>query len=405
MRGSSPVPAVSLLVPAVFLGLGGCGPRTGGGAAPGPVLVTVSEPVSREITDYNEFTGRIAAPDSVEVRARVWGYLDKVNFKEGALVKKGDILFEIDPRTYKAALDQSRAKVTLDEAQLKYTDAEYRRNLNLRRSGAVSAEDVEKSLAARDTAAAAVGADKADVEVKKLDLEFTRVTAPVSGRVGRAIVTAGNLIQSGQNGGGTLLTTLVSVDPVYAYFDVDEGTMLRVQELIRLGKFKSAREAPIPVTMGVANSGTFPYEGKVDFVDNQVNPGTGTIRLRAVVPNPEGFLNPGQFVRVRVPVGAKHPALLISDRAVDTNQGQKVVYKVVKNKDGKDEVAEQNVTLGAKHDGLRVVEQGVENGDRVIVNGLQRVRPGALVEAKKAEMPVSAPDPIPAAAPRAAPKP
>src|SRR6266849_11144577 len=219
--------------------LSGCARPAAENPATTAASVTVSYPVEKTITDFVEFTGRTAAVDSVEVRAHVWGYLKKVNFKEGALVKKGDVLFELDPRPYQAVLNQAKAKVAQDEAQLKYDEAEYQRNLNLVRTGAVSRSDLDKSAAARGVDIANIAADKALVASRQLDLEYTKVIAPVSGRVSRYVVTVGNLIQSGDQNGGTLLTTIVSVDPVYAYFDVDDRTAQRVQQLIREGKAKS----------------------------------------------------------------------------------------------------------------------------------------------------------------------
>src|SRR5215475_1839863 len=242
-----------ILVLGVCLGLAGCvrGPSAAPEAA--PATVTVSRPVERDVTDYADFTGRTAAVDSVEVRAHVWGYLDKVNFKEGALVQKGDVLFELDPRPYQALLNQAKAKVAQDEAQLKYDEAEYQRNLRLVGSGAVTRADLDKTAAARDVDIANIAADKAQEASRQLDLDYTKVTAPVAGRVSRYVVTVGNLIQSGDQGGGTLLTTIVSVDPMYVYFDVDEHTVLRVRQMIREGKAKSARETVIPVSLGLAN--------------------------------------------------------------------------------------------------------------------------------------------------------
>jgi RND family efflux transporter MFP subunit len=218
-----------------------------------------------------------------------------------------------------------------------------------------------------------------------LDLDYTKVTAPVSGRVSRYVVTVGNLIQSGDQGGGTLLTTIMSVDPMYAYFDVDEHTVLRVRQLIREGKAKSARDGDWPVWLGVANQAGYPHGGTINFVDNQVNPRTGTLRLRGVFPNKNEALSPGFFARVRVPVGFPHQALLVSDRALDTDQGQKIVYVV--DKDNK--VVSRPVRLGALHDGLREITNGLKPGERVIVNGLQQVRPGITVEPKLVDMPTS----------------
>src|SRR5882672_10757011 len=227
-----------VLVLGFCLGLTGCARAPSEGPAAAPIPVTVSYPVERYVTDYADFTARIAAVDSVEVRAHVWGYLEKVNFKEGALVKKGDVLFELDPRPYEALLNQAKAKVAQDEAQLKYDEAEYQRNLRLVASGAVSRSDLDKTAAARGVDLANIAAAKAAVASNELNLQYTKVTAPVSGRVSRYVVTVGNLIQSGDQMGGTLLTTIVSVDPMYAYFDVDEYTDQRVRKLIREGKFQ-----------------------------------------------------------------------------------------------------------------------------------------------------------------------
>jgi RND family efflux transporter MFP subunit len=368
------------------LSLTGCAQRPPEAPAPAPIPVTVSYPVERDVTDYADFTARTAAVDSVEVRAHVWGYLAKVNFKEGVLVKKDDVLFELDPRPYEALLNQAKAKVAQDEAQLRYDEAEYQRNLNLIRTGAVSQSDLDKTSAARGVDVANVAADKAVVASRQLDLDYTKVTAPVSGRVSRYVVTVGNLIQSGDQGGGTLLTTIVSVDPIYAYFDVDERTVLRVRQLIREGKAKSARDVDLPVWLGLANEDGFPHQGTINFVDNQVNPKTGTLRVRGVFPNKDELLSPGYFARVRVPIGFPHKALLVSDRAFDTDQGQKIVYVV----DRDNKVVPRPVRLGPLHDGLREVSDGINSGERVIVRGLQQVRPGSTVEPQLADMPKSA---------------
>jgi RND family efflux transporter MFP subunit len=323
--------------------------------------------------------------DSVEVRAHVWGYLDKVNFKEGAQVKKGDVLFELDPRPYQAQLNQAKGKLAQDEAQLKYDEAEYQRNLKLVGTGAVSRSDLDKTTAARGVDMANVAADKALVASRQLDLEYTKVIAPVGGRASRYVVTVGNLIQSGDQGGGTLLTTIMSVDPMYAYFDVDEHTVLRVRQLIREGKAESARNSEVSVWLGLANEVGYPHQGTINFVDNQINPKTGTLRLRGVFPNSDEALAPGYFARVRVPIGFAHYGLLVSDRAIDTDQGQKIVYVV--DKDNK--VVSRPVRLGALHDGLREIVDGLKSGERVIVNGLQQVRPGISVEPKLIDMPIS----------------
>lgn len=366
--------------------LTGCNTAPPETVAAAPPSVPVSYPVERQITDYADYTGRTAAVDSVEVRAHVWGYLEKVNFKEGALVKKGDVLFELDARPYEAALNQAKAKVKQDEAQLTFDEAEYQRALKLVSSGAVTKSDLDKTAAARDVDIANIAADKAAVAARQLDVDYTKVTAPVSGRVGRYVVTLGNLIQSGDQGGGTLLTTIVSVDPMYVYFDADEYTVLRVRQLIREGKAKSARDEELPAWMGLANEEGFPHKGRLNFVDNQINPKTGTLRLRGVFPNKDEALAPGYFARVRINIGFPHAAVLVSDRAIDTDQGQKVVYVI-----GEDnKVATRPVRVGKIHGGLREITDGLKAGERVIVNGLQQVRPGLVVEPTLVGMPASA---------------
>src|SRR2546421_2532780 len=258
----------STLVLGLCLGATGCARAPAEAPAAGPVSVPVSHPVEREVTDYADFTASIAAVDSVEVRAHVWGYLQKVHFKEGALVKKDDVLFELDPRPYQALLNQAKAKVAQDEAQLTYDEAESQRNLRLAAPGAVSGSDLDKTAAARGVDLANIAADKAVVASRQLDLNYTKVTAPVSGRASRYSVTVGNLVQSGDQNGGTLLTTIVSVDPMYAYYDVDERTVQRVAQMLREGKAaESAPETELPVSLGLATEEGFPHQGTVNFVD------------------------------------------------------------------------------------------------------------------------------------------
>ena len=383
MRSPSIYLAGSVLVLGSCLGLTGCTRAPAETPPPSPPPVSVSHPVERDVTDYTDFTARTAAVDSVEVRARVWGYLDKVNFKEGALVKKGDVLFEIDPRLYRAALDQAKAEVERQKAQLNLDEIQLRRVTALLRREAGTREEFDQTVARRAVSRAALAAAEARVEQAELDLGFTKVTAPVSGRASRYVVTVGNLIQSGDQGGGTLLTTLVSVDPMYAYVDMDEHTIQLIQQLIRESKLKSADETAVPVSLGLATEEGFPRRGTINFVDNQVNAKTGTLRIRGVFPNADGALAPGYFARVRVPIGAPHKALLISERALDTDQGQKVVYVV----DGDNRVVSRPVGLGALHDGLREITDGLKAGERVVVNGLQQVRPGVTVEPNPVDMP------------------
>jgi RND family efflux transporter MFP subunit len=345
--------------------------------------VTVSRPVERDVTDHADFTGRTAAVDSVEVRARVLGYLDKVHFKEGALVKKGDLLFEIDPRPYRADLGRAEGTVAQYDARVRRTEHDYRRVKSLLTRGAVGQEEYDRYEADYREAAANLDVARANRDLAALNLEYSRIIAPVSGRVSRYVVTVGNLIQSGDQNGGTLLTTIVSVDPMYVYFDVDERTVLRIRQLIREGKASSAQETEWPVALGLATEEGFPHEGTIDFEENQVNPKTGTLRVRGVFPNKYEALSPGFFARVRLPIGAAHRALLVTDRAIDTDQGQKVLYVV----NPKNEVISRAVRLGALHDGLREITAGLEAGERVIVTGLQQVRPGLTVEPKLVDMP------------------
>jgi RND family efflux transporter MFP subunit len=372
-----------ILIFATCVVLAGCagGPSEAPVALPAPVAV--SRPVERYVTAYADFTARTAAVDSVEVRAHVWGYLDKVNFQEGALVKKGDVLCEIDPRPYENQLRLDEAQLANSEAAYRLADLNFQRAAKLLKQDGVAQQEYDQNKATKEQAEAQVQRAKANIAISRLNLEYSRVIAPVSGRVSRYVVTVGNLIQSGDQNGGTLLTTLVSVDPMYAYFDVDEYTALRVRQLVREGKSDSPRDGRYPVSLGLANEAGHPHRGTINFVDNQVNPKTGTIRARGVFPNKDEHLLPGFFARIRVPVGRPHRALLVSDRALDTDQGQKVVYVVNDN----NEVVSRPVRLGALHDGLREITEGLKPGEKVIVNGLQQVRSGTTVEPNLVDMP------------------
>lgn len=325
MECYSPVRVVLALLICLSIAFAGCA-RPPSEAPPTAISVTVSHPIERDVTDYADFTGRTAVVDSVELRARVWGYLDKVNFKEGAIVQKGDVLFEIDSLTYQAALDQAEGNLASMQARVERLDSDLARARRLVGTAAISKEDFDKVVGDRGEALASREALKASVARAKLDLNYTKVTAPVSGRVSRYVVTVGNLVQAGDQGGGTLLTTIVSVDPMYAYFDVDEHTALRVRQLVREGKADSPRDGGYPVSLGLASEEGHPHQGTINFVDNQVNPKTGTIRLRGVFPNKDQVLLPGLFARVRVPIGRPHNALLVNERALDTDQGQKILY-------------------------------------------------------------------------------
>ena len=262
-----------------------------------------------------------------------------------------------------------------DEASIKHYDATYRRLLQLRNRGATTQEDIDKTLADLDTAKGTLQADKGDLAQRVLDLKFTKVIAPISGRVSRAEVTEGNVVQSGQNG-GTLLTTLVSVDPIYVYFDVDERTLLQVRRQMHGDDVRSAQDASVPIYIGLADEDGYAHVGVVNFMDNRVDPSTGTLRLRAVLRNADGLLNPGLFVRCRLPIGSPHRSLLVAEQALGSDQGQKFLYVV----NDKNEIGYRAVKTGRLYDGMRVIESGIAKDDKVVVNGLQRVRPGTSVD-------------------------
>jgi len=332
-----------------------------------PSVVVVSLPVVQETTDYEDFTGRTEAVAGVEVRARVTGYLDKVLFKEGTEVNQGDPLFEIDPRSYQAELKRAEANLLQAQSRLKRLQRDFKRASELLPERAISQDDFDRVSGDRDEAAAAV------------NLNFTRVIAPLSGRISRQLIDPGNMVKADE----TPLTTIVKLDPIYAYYDEDERTMLRVRRLIRAGAVKSIREAAVPVLLGLVDEEGFPHVGRIDFVDNRVDSMTGTLRLRGVFENANRLLSPGLFVRIRVSIGKPHPAILISEQALGTDQGQNFVYVV----NDKNEVVYRRVKLGPLQGGLRVIEEGLATGERVITNGLQRVRPGVKVEPKLAEAP------------------
>ena len=401
----------------VLAALTGCGNKDRGGT-PSPTVVTISKPIYRDVTDYKDFTGRTEAVDKVDVKPKVWGYIDKVLYQEGTEVHKGQVLYQIDPRPYQADLDKALSQVRLAEAQVRFTQADYARYQRLAAQGSASQEDVDKARRSLDVAKAQVEAEKAGAEQKRLDLNFTRVIAPISGLISRTQVTDGNLVLS-SSGNATLLTNIVSLDPVYVYFNVDERTVLEIRQMMREDRFTSPRDKTrneafshasvlgsllspagagpllgasvlfpgrsfilVPVWVGLATEKGHPHKGYVDFVDNKVDTSTGTLQVRAVFFNEKRVLAPGLFVRVRVPVGGEHKALLVTERALGTDQGQKFVYVVNANK----EVESRPVELGALHDGLREITAGLEPDEQVIINGVMRVRPGVTVNPKPGKM-------------------
>jgi len=343
-----------------------------------PPEVTVSQPAQRDVQEFLEFTGRTAAVESVDVRARVQGYITKVNFTAGAMVRVGDVLFEIDPRDYEAAVLRDEGEVARLRAVIARADSEVARTQRLRPSGAASEREFEKAIADKGSAEGELKTALADLQAARLNLDFTKVRAPIDGRVSRAEITAGNLVTVGASG-GPILTTIVSVDPMYVYFDVDERSVLRFRKatIERAGRAgpEAVREQRVPLQVGLAGERGFPHQGLLDFVDNRVDPATGTLQVRAVLPNPDRYLTPGLFVRVRLPVSATAPAVLVPDRAVGSDQDRK--YLLVVN--DQQVVEYRQVQLGPLSDGLRVVREGLAPGEWVVVDGIQRVRPGITV--------------------------
>jgi RND family efflux transporter MFP subunit len=365
-------------------------------SAPVPVApppeVTVSNPVVREVTDYFEFPGQTCAVGEVEVRARVTGYIVKVNFDDGQEVKKGDLLFEIDPRPYQAALDRAKGESTRLKAVLEKAKADLVRSDRLRPSGAISEDEYEQHVAQLAIAKASIQEADAAVRDAELNLEFTKVVSPIEGRVSRARITEGNLVQPG-TGETMILTTVVTVDPIYVYFNIDESALLRyVDRKWQSGEAahpSRIKDQNIPVEIALAKEDGFPHAGIMDFLDNKVDSKTGTIRARGNFDNSKQYLTPGLFVRVRIPFGKPHQALLVNERAIGADQRQKYLLTV-----NKENVVEyRRVKVGSFQSGLRVIESGIDPDDRVIVNGLQRARPGTTVKPHSEEKGIAAASP------------
>lgn len=356
-----------------------------------PPEVTIGQPVVKEVTDSFEFTGNTAAVEEVQIRARVSGYLKSVHFTEGEEVEQGELLFQIDPDEYQAAVDRAEAEAARQDAMVKKSSADLARTQQLFQKGVRTREELDQDAAAFAVAQAGLAGAQANLRQAKLDLAYTRITAPISGRMSKANVTPGNLIQPGGSE-NTVLSTIVRLDPIYAYFTVDERTMLRYQDQARSQgrptRVENVKEWKAPVDVGLANEDGFPHRGILDFVDNRIDPSTGTILARAVFDNRDRALTPGLFVRVRLPFGEPHQAVLITDRAIGTDQGQKYALVVDRAAGERQNVAEYRpLRLGALHDGLRVVESGLTANDWVIVNGIQRVRPGITVAPREGPMP------------------
>jgi RND family efflux transporter MFP subunit len=346
--------------------------------APPPPPVTIAKPVKKEIVEWDEYTGRTDAVESVDIRPRVSGYVDNITFKSGDLVHQGDLLFVIDPRPYQAALDQANGQLREAEAQQQLAEANFARASKLHSTNVISKEEYDTNAAQKSQADAQRVAAEAAVNLARLNLDFTQIKAPINGRISREQVTAGNLVQNDT----TLLTTIVSIDPIYAYFNVDEKSVWKYKEQIKLGQRPNARDGGTPVFLQVGAENDFSHVGTVDFINNAFNSSTGTLVFRGEFPNADGWLLPGAFVRIRVAGTPKFEGILVTDRAIGTDQGQKFVLLLDEN----NVVQTRPVQLGPVVDGLRVVRSGLKGDENVIINGLVNSRPGSKVTPKEGDM-------------------
>ncbi|MDF1740049.1 MAG: efflux RND transporter periplasmic adaptor subunit [Verrucomicrobiales bacterium] len=342
---------------------------------PGAPEVTVGKAIARDITEWDEYVGRLVAIDDVELRARVSGYLEKTHFKDGQIVEVGDLLFTIDPRPYQAQVDRAKAQLAQANASLTLARTNLKRAESLLKTNAISAEEVDIRRGSELAATAEVQAAQAELAAVNLDLEFTEVKAPVAGRISRDLVTPGNLVTGG-SGASTLLTTIRSVDPIHCYFEADEAAYLKYLRLDLEGKRATSRDGTAnPVELGLADEKGFPHKGVMDFVENAVDRNTSTIQGRAVFDNPDRTLTPGLFTRIRLQGSVLEGAVQIPDKAIGRDQSENFVWVV----DDQNLAVRHGVELGPLIDGLRVIRSGVAAGDRVVINGLQRIRPGTTV--------------------------
>src|ERR1700716_3043470 len=370
-----PSRALKSLIVLLAAALSGCGDKPPPPAAAAAPPVTVAQPVKRTVTDWDEFTGRFEAIEEVQVRARVGGFVNSVEFRDGAIVHAGDLLYVIDSRPFEAVAEQADGQLSDARAKAELAKRDLDRALTLNQTQAVSDSIVDQRRQALQAAKAAQMQAEGLLKAAHLNIEFTHVVAPIGGRVSRHLVSVGNLVQGSDNASGTLLTSIVSLDPIYIYFDMDEATYLKNNRLYFEGKRPSSRENPNPVQVSLTGEAKPSHDGKVDFLDNRLDISTGTLRGRAVIPNKNFSLLPGQFGRVRLIGSSPYEALLLPDTAIASDQSRKIVF-VVKDDDT---VEARPVTLGPLDEGLRVIREGLKPEDRVIIEGLQRARPGAKV--------------------------
>jgi membrane fusion protein, multidrug efflux system len=366
------------LLPVIFASaviLSGCGDTASQQAAPAPPSVTVAQPVKRTVTDWDEFTGRFEAVEEVQVKARVGGFVTNVEFKDGDMVRAGDLLYLIDSRPFEAVAKQADGQLADARAKGELAKRDLERGLNLVQTSAVSEQVVDQRRQALQAARAAEMQAEGALKAAQLNIEFTHVLAPIAGRVSRHLVSVGNLVQGSDNGASTLLTTIVSMDPIYIYFDVDEATYLKNNKLWFEGKRPSSRDTPNPVQITLSGEAKPSHEGHMDFLDNRLDVSTGTLRSRAVIPNHDLSILPGQFGRVRLIGSSPYEALLVPDAAIAIDQSRKIVFVVKED----NTVEARTVTLGPLDEGLRVIRDGLTPEDRVIVDGIQRARVGAKV--------------------------
>src|SRR5580700_2025725 len=367
-----------LTIAALSLWLAGCNNQQPVAQGPPAPEVTVSKPGQEEVVNWNEFTGRTAAVKLVNVTPRVSGYIVDIPFKEGDIVHKGDLLFQIDPRPYQDAYERALGQLQQAQANQQLQDATFERQQRLRETGVIAKEDYDTALSNKNQAAAQVVSAQAARNSAQLNLEFTHVTSPIDGRVSHQLVNIGNLVQADS----TRLTTIVSIDPIYAYFSVDELAALSYQRLIREGKLASSGAGKLLVYLQLQDETGFPHEGTIDFSDNSFDSTTGTLLIRGSFPNSDGFLTPGNFVRVRVASSPKYEALLVADRAIGTDQDQSFVYVV----DAKNIARLRHITTGQLAEGLRVVKAGLQPDDVIIINGILKVRPESQVKPQQGTM-------------------